>query len=153
MQRIIIVLAGLLFFNCVQGQTLYDSVTVSGCRIEEQWYGAKWKDTLRMGGFPNYIFNERTAWKKGSGRAKASPDILALANSIKANGTADIAKCFIPRHSVNFYKQGKIVRYLLVCFECEGVRFSDDPPVLFIKKEGARLKQLKELEKLFSYML
>lgn len=154
MQRIffIAVILFLLTQN-LSAQSAYDSVTISGSRIEQKWYGAKWSDTLRLGKYANYIFRERTVWKKTGNRLKTSPDIITLSAAIKTNGTDDVAKCFIPRHSVNFYKEGKIIRYLLVCFECEGVRFSDDPAVLFIKKETTRLKQLKELRKLFTPLL
>ncbi|MBL7739862.1 MAG: hypothetical protein JNK14_11615 [Chitinophagaceae bacterium] len=79
--------------------------------------------------------------------------MISLVSRIKSNGTEDVAKCFIPRHSINFYKGGKIVRYLLVCFECDGVRFSDEPSKTFIKSVNARDRQMTELKKLFKDIL
>jgi hypothetical protein len=81
------------------------------------------------------------------------PPVISLSNRIKSNGTEDISKCFIPRHSINFYNDGKVIRCLLVCFECDGVHFSDDPAKKIIKSIAAGDKQMAELKKLFNDML
>lgn len=147
--RIVFVFFSVCIATLAHSQNVYDSITISRSLIEENWYGAKWKDTLSAGRYARYIKNEKTVWLNKPGRDKAEPEILALVRRIKTNGTDDIAKCFIPRHSINFYQQGKIARYLLVCFECDGVRFSDDPPSTFIKSEKMREKQMGELKKVF----
>ena len=130
-------------------QIAYDSITISKFAIVEESYGANWRDTLKSGHFPNWISDEKTVWVKPRVVYKVLPLIISLAGRIKTNGTADVSKCFIPRHSVNYYKGGKITKYLLVCFECDGVRFSDDPKTTFVKSVGAREKQMAELKIIF----
>lgn len=118
--------------------------------IKDESYGPKWKDTL-IAGYPAFITSERTAWA-GSSRTMADTTaaIISLTGRIEANGTGWISRCFIPRHSINYYKEGKIVRYLLVCFECSGVEFSDDKKKTFVKDVQTRLDQMNELRSLFS---
>ena len=140
----------LLFVNAFNAQAQgYDSITISRCTIENKWYGAKWADSLKLGKFSNYITGERTVWKKAAIAGKKAPEVINLVNSIQSNGTEDVSKCFIPRHSINFYKNGKISRYLLVCFECDGVHFSDDPAKQFVKSLVLRDKQMLKLKTLF----
>lgn len=131
----------------------YDSVTISWNSIHEKWYGAKWSDSVRIGTFRNYVRDEKTIWVKPAIPAKAIPALIPLLEEIRKNGTEDIAKCFIPRHSVNFYKNGKIERYLLVCFECDGVHFSDDPSKQFVKSVDVREKQIEKLKYIFKNYL
>lgn len=132
-----------------RAQSVYDSVTISRCIIENDWYGKNWPDTLKAGEFRKYIKTEKTVWVRPASANKVLPAIISLSNRIKSNGTEDVSKCFIPRHSINFYRKGQITRYLLVCFECDGVRFSDEPARSFIKNVSTRDKQMAELKKLF----
>lgn len=137
----------------LQAQVSYDSISISRFLIQEKMYGARWADTLKTGRYPIYLSGERTIWVKPMKPAKVLPAVISLSNRIKANGTEDVTKCFIPRHSINYYKAGKIARYLLVCFECDGVRFSDDPKNSFIRSVGTREKQMAELKILFNELL
>jgi hypothetical protein len=134
-------------------QPVYDSITISRSTIEDKWYEAVWPDTVKSQRFHHYIKDEKTVWVKPAKAGKVLPAVLSLSQRIRSNGTGDISKCFIPRHSINFYKGGKIVRYLLVCFECDGVRFSDEPAKAFIKSIETRDKQMSELKKLFKDLL
>lgn len=99
-------------------------------------------DTLTVSQLSSYIKDERKI------SVDSSILLTKLVEQIKTNGTQDIAKCFIPRHSINFYKDDKLVKFILVCFECSGVRFSDgaDTPV---KKANKRELQMKKLRKYF----
>jgi hypothetical protein len=150
------ILPGLLVFIITinsQAQAGYDSITISRCTIENDWHGAKWADSLKGGRFKNYLKQEKTVWVKPAKTSNVLPAVISLSNRIRSNGTEDVSKCFIPRHSINFYKNGRIGRYLLVCFECDGVRFSDEPAKSFIKKIDTRDKQMVELKKLFKDIL
>lgn len=132
-------------------QQAYDSISISRFTAEEHnIHYANWKDSLKTGTYQQYLAEEKTIWKQASQASKTLPDILLLTKQIKTNGTEDVSKCFIPRHAVNYYKGGKLVRFLLVCFECDGVRFSDDPATSFIKNINTRDKQMAYLKKIFS---
>jgi hypothetical protein len=139
-----------------KAQSAYDSITISRFLINESLYSAKWADTLKAGRFANYLAGEKAIWKKQVKQPERAmgvmAPILSLTERIKTNGTEDVSKCFIPRHSVNYYKGGKIVRYLLVCFECDGLRFSDDPAKKFISNVSVREAQMAELKKIFKEM-
>jgi hypothetical protein len=149
-----IVVMLLSFYTKSAGQTIaYDSITISRFLIRNDLYQARWNDSLKAGSFQHYLSNEKSIWIKPAKPEKLVPKLFSLFNRIKANGTADIAMCFIPRHSINFYKAGKIERYLLVCFECDGVHFSDDPVKPFIKSVAARDKQLAELKVIFKELI
>lgn len=145
------ILTGVIIYSAAQ--PVYDSITISRSTIENNWYGANWKDSLKAGRIERYITQERIAWVKPGKVEKKSPPIVSLTNQIKSNGTGDVSKCFIPRHSINFYKGGKIVRYVMVCFECDGVRFSDEPARTFIKSVETRDKQMTELKTIFRDIL
>jgi len=149
MKKILLVIILFIIANNAQAQTDYDSITISRCTIEQNWYGANWTDSLKAGKFKNYLKQEKIIWVKPAKASKVLPAVISLSNRIRSNGTEDVAKCFIPRHSINFYKNGKISRYLLVCFECDGVHFSDDPANSFVKSVDAREKQMMELKELF----
>ncbi len=136
-----------------QAQVSYDSITISRFLINDDLLGKKWTDTLKAGHYPAYLTDERTVWIKPSKAYKVLPQIISIGGRIKTNGTADVSKCFIPRHSVNYYKAGKIVRYLLVCFECDGVRFSNDPKTTFVKSIPLREKKMMELKTVFKELL
>lgn len=135
------------------GQAGYDSITISRFLIGESLYTANWKDSLKAGSFINHLSVQKTVWIKPAKPQKMLPHFFLLFNRIKTNGTEDISACFIPRHSINFYKAGKIVRFLLVCFECEGVQFSDEPVKRFVKSIATREKQMAELKKIFIDLL
>jgi hypothetical protein len=131
----------------------HDSITISRFIIKDESFGPKWKDTL-IAGYPASISGERTAWVSPPGMITDTiPAIISLTERIETNGTGWISRCFIPRHSINYYKDGKIVRYLLVCFECSGVEFSDDKKKVFVKDVQTRLDQMSELRSLFKDLL
>jgi len=35
------------------------------------------------------------------------------------------AACYNPRHAILFYKEGKLIEYVEICFECGGIEFVD----------------------------
>jgi len=120
----------------LNAQVSYDSITISRCSIEDKYYemGPKWPDKLKTGEFRNLINDERTIWIRSAGsKEQVKPAIFSLTEDIKNNGTQDVTRCFIPRHSINFYQRGKITRCLLVCFQCDGLHFSDDPKVFLLR--------------------
>lgn len=128
----------------------YDSITISKFTANENTsYMGKWEDTLRLGKFNKYLKNEITVWRNTKQSVKSTPKIILLSNQIKANGTEDISKCFIPRHVVNYYKNGKIILFMLVCFECEGIRFSDMTTNNNVKDVKKRMQQIQSLKKIF----
>ncbi len=153
MKKLLILLCLMASTTILHAQIAYDSLTVSRFFITEEMYGANWRDTLKTGHFPDHISDERTVWVKPLKVSKVLPAIISITGRIKTNGTADVAKCFIPRHSINYYKGGKIVKYLLICFECDGLRFSDDPVNSFVKSVGIREKQMQELKVFFMDIL
>jgi len=149
MKRVLLATILVAVTAMAKSQSVYDSITISRFRISEEMYGAAWRDTLKLGKFPAHVYEEKTVWVKPALNEKKIPAVIFLSDRIKANGTEDVAKCFIPRHSINYYKGGKISRYLLVCFECDGLRFSDDPSKTFVKNAIVRENQMGELKKLF----
>jgi hypothetical protein len=136
-----------------QAQVSYDSITISRFLVTDELLGKNWKDTLGAGRYYNYITEEKTVYRKPLQPPPRAMGVihpvLALAERIKKNGTEDVAKCFIPRHSLNYYKNGKLVKFLQVCFECDGLRFSDDPSKTFVRDLATREKQMAELKELF----
>jgi hypothetical protein len=86
--------------------------------------------------------------KKVSVDAATTKKIMNLLRLLQVNGSDDINKCFIPRHAIRIYLGETIVNDILVCFECDGVRFSNEPatkPVKNVAKREAYMKQLKAL--------
>ncbi len=146
--RIFCITTALFFVSKTNGQATYDSITISKSGIAEKWPDGKWADTLKTGRYKDYIFEESTAWKKKTNADTAY--LFKLLREIKLNGTEDVSKCFIPRHSMNFYKGGKIVRYMLICFECDGIRFSEESSGSPVKKAAKREAQMKELRLLYT---
>ncbi|NOT49647.1 MAG: hypothetical protein HOP10_00045 [Chitinophagaceae bacterium] len=153
MKKIIFLSTFIMAGLTLKAQIAYDSLAISRFLIKEEMYGANWKDTLKAGHYSNYIADERTVWVKPVQVYKVLPPIISIVNRVKTNGTADVAKCFIPRHSINYYKGGKIVKYLLICFECDGLRFSDDSNNTFVKSADVREKQMAELKEVFKNLL
>lgn len=152
MKKLIFLFVFILASFISKAQIAYDSLTISRFLITDENLGANWPDTLAAGHYPNYIADERTVWVKPPQVYKVLPQVISIVNRVKTNGTADVAKCFIPRHSINYYKGGKIVKYLLICFECDGARFSDDNNT-FVKSVDIREKQMAELKEIFKDLL
>ncbi len=140
-------------FLTVKAQVSNDSITVSRFLIRDDLLGKNWTDTLKAGKFKNYISDEKTVWKNPKKYAKEIPPLFSLLSGIEKNGYGDVAKCFIPRHSINYYQKGKIVRFLLVCFECDGLRTSNYAKRDLVKSEATRENQMKELKKIFKSLL
>lgn len=80
---------------------------------------------------------------------KTAAAITRLVNNLKANGTADINKCFIPRHVIGFLRADTVDFYVLLCFECDGVRISTQSKITKVKSEAKREKWMKELKQWF----
>ncbi|HEX2628840.1 MAG TPA: hypothetical protein VHM26_07510 [Chitinophagaceae bacterium] len=99
-------------------------------------------DTLKVNLLPAYIERER----------RLMPDSLdaleVLLSDIKSNGTEDVTKCFIPRHSINYYENDTLKKFVLVCFECDGIKFSDYGSST-VKSEERRAEQMQKLKKYF----
>jgi hypothetical protein len=133
----------------LQAQAVYDSISISRCTI-----GIELTDKLKPGEFRKYINHERTIWVRPTdSNEQVMPAVLSLTDEIRNNGTQDVARCFIPRHSINFYEKGIITRFLLICFQCDGVHFNDDPKVMFVKSLDTRDEQMLKLKKLFKDLL
>lgn len=75
--------------------------------------------------------------------------LIKLLNNLRNNGTEDINKCFIPRHAITAYSNGEIVYHVLVCFECDGIRFSSQAKTTKVKSVTKREKWMKELKGIF----
>lgn len=101
-------------------------------------------DTVDAAELPAYLSKERTLPADSVGL------IQTLLAGIRKNGTDDVAKCFIPRHSINFYKGDQLEKFVLVCFECEGVRFSEHGGLTPVKNAEKRIEQMNELKKYFA---
>jgi len=142
-----------LLFPGAKAQVPYDSITISRFLIRDDLLGKNWTDTLKAGKYKNYISGEKTVWKNPKKYLKEIPPLFSLLNGIEKNGYGDVAKCFIPRHSINYYQKGKIVRFLLVCFECDGLRTSNYVKRDYVKSVVTRENQMKELNKIFKSLL
>jgi hypothetical protein len=77
-------------------------------------------------------------------------NILQLLKQLKANGTEDINKCFFPRHVVTVYSQDTVLYRVLVCFECDGIRFSNQVQTTKVRSVAKREKAMKGLKALFA---
>jgi len=80
---------------------------------------------------------------------KTAATITKLVKNLRANGTSDINKCFIPRHVISFLKGDSVDLYVLLCFECDGVRFSTQSLTTNVKSIAKREKWMKELKQWF----
>lgn len=107
------------------------------------------KSLVAFGKYQQFISEEREVYNKDS-KTKQFSAVKKLLNKISTNGTDDISQCFYPRHSINFYKGEKLVKYILICFECYGVRFSDERWVTNVKNEEKRIKLMDELKTYFT---
>lgn len=142
-----------LFFPGAKAQGSFDSITISRFLIRDELLGINWTDTLKAGKYGNYISEEKTVWKNPKKPVKEIPPLISLLSRIEKNGYEDVTKCFIPRHSINYYQKGKIVRFLLVCFECDGLRTSKFVKKDFVKSVDVREKQMQELKEIFKKLL
>ena len=80
---------------------------------------------------------------------KTAASIIRLVNNLEANGTGDINKCFIPRHVITFMRGDSAYLQVLVCFECDGIRFSTQTQTTRVKSDIKREKWMKELKQWF----
>lgn len=101
-------------------------------------------DTLDAAQLPAYLSGERTL------TADSVMHLENLLAGIQKNGTEDVAKCFMPRHAISFYKGDQLEKFVLVCFECEGVRFSEKTGLTPVKSEEKRVEQMNQLKKYFA---
>lgn len=104
------------------------------------------KNYLEKPGYNRFISEEVELTRSGANDLKM---LNKLVGSIRSNGSDDISKCFYPRHSINYYKDGQLVKYVLVCFECEGVRFSEQRRLTPVKNVVKRENQMEELQTIF----
>lgn len=117
----------------------YTKVTVSSFTASEDY---RLIDTLKPSLLPAYLERER----------RLMPDSLealeTLLSDIKSNGTEDVTKCFIPRHSINYYENDTLKKFVLICFECDGIKFSDYGSSA-VKSEERRAEQMQKLKNYF----
>jgi hypothetical protein len=117
----------------------YNRITVSSFTASEDY---RLIDTLKPSVLAAYIERER----------RLMPDsaeaLETLLSDIKSNGTEDVTKCFMPRHSINYYENDTLKKFVLVCFECDGIRFSDYGSTA-VKSEEKRAEQMGRLKKYF----
>lgn len=99
-------------------------------------------DTLKPSALAAYLSMERKI------TADSLSALETLISDIKSNGTEDVAKCFIPRHSINYYEDDTLKKFVLICFECDGIRFSDYRSTA-VKSDEKRAEQMQSLKKFF----
>lgn len=54
-------------------------------------------------------------------------DLAHLVEDTPPEGLTAFSACFIPHHSVQFFKSGQLINELEVCLECGGVRLTNSP--------------------------
>jgi hypothetical protein len=90
------------------------------------------------------------------GNKELSAKVYKLLDGIKKNGDGDVSKCFIPRHAILVYKQDSLYAKLVICFECEGFRYTifneKEANTVFtdVKSYKVRLKQLDMVSAIFA---
>ena len=99
--------------------------------------------------YGQFISEEKEVYNKAS-KTDSFRVVENLLQKLSKNGSDDVSQCFYPQHSINFYKKGRIVKFVLVCFDCYGVRFSDERWVTKVKDEKKRLSLMDELKAYFS---
>ncbi len=155
MKKILVSIFPLLCSFCLHAQLdhNYDSVTISRFSERRPPEGDKWT-RANPPGYVAWLLNEQTVWVN-HGKTDSLASIFSLADRIWENGSKSIGRCFIPRHSINFYRGGQVSRYLLVCFQCNGMEFSDLPKenAGILVSQEVRMKQIEELKILFKDML
>jgi hypothetical protein len=139
MQKILLVL--LLAILACNSSTQTAAVTNSKVTLSSFTASEDYQliDTLKAPMLSSYLTQER----------RISVDSLEpleiLLSAIKSNGTEDVTKCFIPRHSINYYENDTLKKFVLICFECDGIRFSDygSTAVKSDEKRGEQMQKLK----------
>lgn len=116
-----------------------NEVTVSTFTASEDY---QLIDTIVAASLPPYITQERRV------PADSVAALETLLSDIKNNGTEDVTKCFIPHHSINYYDKDTLKKFVLVCFECDGIRFSDYGSTT-VKSEEKRAEQMSKLKSFF----
>lgn len=101
---------------------------------------------VSAGGYTGYLFE--TNWV--SENPKTAAQLIALMKNLKANGSEDINKCFIPRHVVTLMSGDNVVYRALVCFECDGIRFTNEKKTTRIKSVAKREQAMRSLKKYFT---
>lgn len=103
------------------------------------------KSTLVPGNYSAFISGEKEVYKSGAKTSKFF-DVKKIISRLSNNGSDDISQCFYPQHSINFYKSGKIIKYVLICFDCYGLRFSDERWTTKVRNEKKRIDLMSELK-------
>lgn len=75
--------------------------------------------------------------------------IIRLLQQLRANGTQDINKCFFPRHLVTVYSNEQVLYRVLLCFECDGIRFGNQQATTPIKSVRKRENAMAGLRSIF----
>lgn len=101
---------------------------------------------IKAGGYQGYLVQENFV----SENPKTAAKLIALIKNLKANGSEDISKCFIPRHAVTMLNGNDVVYHVLVCFECDGVRFTNEKKTTKIKNAAKREVMMRSLKKYFN---
>jgi hypothetical protein len=148
MKKIIFFFFVLLCSYILNAQYNYDSVTISRF-VERKASGEGW-NRITNRNYAADLVDEHRIWFNQE-QTESIPHVFSLTERIRDNGAKSLFRCFVPRHSINFYKEGKIARYVLICFQCNGMEFSDMPPEhagLLLSRE-VRMQQIEELKILF----
>jgi hypothetical protein len=103
-------------------------------------------NTITIAGYTGQTENESFV----SENPKTAAALIALIKKLKANGTADINKCFTPRHCITLLNGETVVYRALICFECDGIRFSNQKNTSAIKSVENREKWMQELKRYFT---
>jgi hypothetical protein len=144
MKKNILLLLLLFFAGTVMAQK------ITGIRFGYFATAVHQKDTIAnnitVAGYTGYPANESFV----SENPTTAATLIALIKKLKANGTDDINKCFIPRHCITLLNGDKVVYRILVCFECNGIRFSNEKETTSIKSVKSRDKLMMELNKQFT---
>jgi hypothetical protein len=103
-------------------------------------------DVLEIAGYRGREVDAGFVSENPTTRAK----ITRVLQQLRANGSGDINKCFMPRHVVTVYSNEQVLYRVLLCFECDGVRFSNQSKTGPVKSVGKREKAMAELKSVFS---
>lgn len=114
--------------------------------IEDTFPKGKIPGMVSAGGYTGYLSEERFVSENPQTAAK----LIALIRQLKANGSEDINKCFIPRHAVTLLNGNEVVYRALVCFECDGIRFTSEKKTTKIKNVARREQAMRALKKYFT---
>lgn len=137
------ILLALLASMAVMAQKITDVQFAYFVPIADE--GANTASTIQVGHYRGNLLSTDYVSENPSTKAQ----IIQLLNNLKANGTEDINKCFIPRHAITVYSNAAVLYRVLVCFECDGVRFSNQSKTTRIKSVAKREKWMQELQAFF----